>query len=39
VAQQSAIPDATGGVVIDVEARAAINALLAVNRNYALIKT
>ena len=39
VAQQAAIPDAAGGAVIDVEARAAINALLAANRNYALIKT
>ncbi len=28
-AQQPAIPDATGGAVIDVEARAALNALLA----------
>lgn len=39
VPQQAAIPDAAGGSVIDVQARAAVNALLAANRNYALIKT
>lgn len=39
VAQQGPIPDAAGGVVIDTQARAAINSLLAAMRNYALIAT
>ncbi len=39
VAQQGPIADATGGAIIDAEARAAINALLAANRNYNLIST
>jgi hypothetical protein len=38
-AQGAAIPDASGGVVMDAEARTAINALLAVNRGYGLIAT
>ena len=35
--QQPAIPDATGGVTIDVEARAALNTLLAELRTHGLI--
>jgi hypothetical protein len=38
-AQQPAIPDAAGGVTIDVEARAALNALLATLRTHGLIDT
>lgn len=38
-AQQAAIPDAAGGVVIDVEARAALNSLLAELRTHGLIAT
>lgn len=37
--QQPAIPDATGGVTVDTEARAAINALLAALRVHGLIDT
>lgn len=37
--QQAAIPDAAGGVVIDTEARAALNALLAELRIHGLIDT
>lgn len=37
--QGAAVADATGGVVIDVEARAAINALLARLRTHGLIAT
>lgn len=37
--QQAAIPDATGGVTIDAEARTAINALLAALRIHGLIDT
>jgi hypothetical protein len=36
-AQEAAIPDAAGGVVIDIEARAALNALLAAVRAHGLI--
>jgi hypothetical protein len=39
VAQQAAIVDATGGVVEDAEARAAVNAILAALRLYGLIVT
>jgi hypothetical protein len=35
--QQAAIPDAAGGVVVDVEARAALNTLLAELRVHGLI--
>jgi hypothetical protein len=38
-AQQPAIPDAAGGVTIDVEARAALNTLLAELRLHGLINT
>ena len=38
-AQQPAIPDAAGGVTVDVEARAALNALLAELRLHGLIDT
>lgn len=38
-AQQPAIPDASGGVTVDTEARAAINALLAALRTHGLIDT
>lgn len=38
-AQQPAIPDATGGVTVDTEARAALNALLAELRTHGLIAT
>lgn len=37
--QQAAIPDAAGGVTVDAEARAAINALLAAVRTHGLIDT
>lgn len=37
--QNSAISDATGGATVDVEARAAINAALAVLRDLGLIQT
>ncbi len=37
--QQAAIPDATGGVTIDTEARAALNALLAELRIHGIIDT
>lgn len=37
--QQAAIPNAAGGVTVDTEARAAINALLAVLRVHGLIAT
>lgn len=38
-AQGAAVPDASGGVTIDTEARAAINALLARLRTHGLIST
>lgn len=38
-AQQPSIPDASGGVTVDTEARAAINALLAALRTHGLIDT
>lgn len=38
-AQQAAIPDASGGVTIDTEARSALNALLAALRVHGLIST
>ena len=38
-AQQAAIPDASGGVTIDTEARAAINSLLSALRTHGLIAT
>lgn len=37
--QQAAVPDAAGGVVIDAEARAALNSLLAKLRTHGLIAT
>ena len=37
--QQPAIPDATGGATVDVEARAALNQLLAELRTHGLIHT
>lgn len=39
VPQQGPIADAAGGVVIDAQARTAINSLLAAFRNYALLST
>lgn len=38
-AQQAAIPDASGGLTIDTEARAALNTLLAALRTHGLIDT
>jgi hypothetical protein len=38
-AQSSAIPDASGGVTIDAEARTAINGLLAALRTHGMIHT
>jgi hypothetical protein len=38
-AQQAAVPDASGGVTVDTEARAAINSLLAALRIHGLIDT
>lgn len=37
VSQQAAIPNAAGGAVIDAEARAALNALLASQRSYGFV--